>query len=213
MTELRLDYLGHAPAATACRRWHYSRTLPTPPMIRVGVWEDGSFVGAVIFSRGNSNGIADPFGMAQTEVVELARIALRAHVTPVTRIVKVALGLLRRRSPGLRLVVSYADPAQGHLGVIYQAGGWTFLGQRPAGVLYRDRGGRVWHSRMTSPSGWKVQYGERRRVVRPQDCERIDTPGKYKYALGLDRQARALLVEMAQPPPRKLDSAQLAPEA
>ena len=195
---LRLDWLGYRPALLACRRWHYSGTLPTPPMIRVGVWEESEFKGAVVFSRGNSNGIAEPFGMRQTEVVELARIALREHDAPVSQIISVAVRLLRRRSPGLRLIVSYADPAHGHHGGIYQAGGWTYLGQRPAGVLYRDRGGRIWHSRMTSPSGWKVQYGERRRVVRPQDCEEIRTPGKHKYARGLDRQARTMLVELSK---------------
>ena len=43
----------------------------------------------------------------------------------------IALRLLARHSPGLRLVVSYADPAQGHVGTIYQAAGWTYLGVTP----------------------------------------------------------------------------------
>lgn len=40
----------------------------------------------------------------------------------------IALKMLRRRCPGLRLVVSYAAGEQGHHGGIYQAGGWTYAG-------------------------------------------------------------------------------------
>ena len=70
-----------------------------------------------------------PFGLESTEACELVRVALapgRHH--PTSQCLAQSLKLLRRQSPGLRLVVSYADTKEGHLGIIYQATNWLFLG-------------------------------------------------------------------------------------
>src|SRR5688500_6166428 len=115
---LRLDWCSHTAAMFACKAWHYSRSLPTPPLVRVGVWERGAFVGCVLFSRGANKHLGSAFGLGQTEVAELLRVALREPETPVSRIVSVAVRMLRRHCPGLRLVVSFADPEQGHVGAI-----------------------------------------------------------------------------------------------
>jgi len=185
-SDLVLDFATSEATRFACSRFHYSRSTPTPPLVLFGVWEAGDFRGVVVFSRGASAAIGSPFGLSQREVCELTRVALHEHSAPVSRIVAVALRLLRRHSPGVRLVVSYADPAQGHVGTIYQAGGWTYLGQMKPVTYFRDPTGRVWHPRMVSASGWRRVYGEPRPVVRPDECERVPMPGKHKYARALD---------------------------
>ena len=63
-----------------------------------------------------------------TECAELCRIALNKHVTPVSRILSIAIKMLKREMPGIRLLVSYADLNQGHEGKIYQASNWVFVG-------------------------------------------------------------------------------------
>src|SRR5690606_16022678 len=112
----------------ACENWHYSKSMPTPPRQFVGAWEDGAFIGVVIFSRGNASGIGKPYGLKQTEVCELTRVAMRNHVTPVSRILRFAIKFLKQRSPGIKLLVSYADPGQDHHGGIYQASNWIYTG-------------------------------------------------------------------------------------
>lgn len=131
---LKLDWCSHAAAKYAVEHWHYSRRMPMPPLVSVGAWEDGVYVGCVLFSRGANAQLGAPYGLAMTECAELVRIALASHATPVTRIVAVALKFLRTNSPGLRLLVSYADPSEGHHGGIYQGGGWT----SPAGPATRN---------------------------------------------------------------------------
>ena len=198
-SDLRLDFAGADAVRFACEHFHYSRSVPTPPLVPFGVWERDDFRGVVVFSRGASAAIGSPFGLTQREVCELTRVALREHDAPVSRIVAVALRLLTRHSPGLRLVVSYADPAQGHVGTIYQAGGWTYLGQTKPTRYWRDPTGRVWHPRMVSSSGWRRVYGEPRPVVRPDECEVVLQPGKHKYARALD----STLVLDSLPYPRR----------
>src|SRR5690348_6157968 len=107
MSILLLNYCTHRDALLAVRQWHYSRSLPTPPIVRYGVWEDGAFIGCVLFSRGNNGNAARPFGLNQRQVFELSRVALTRHAAPVTRIVAIALRLLRRHYPETRLVLSY----------------------------------------------------------------------------------------------------------
>ncbi|HJU36321.1 MAG TPA: hypothetical protein VJ716_02755 [Gaiellaceae bacterium] len=101
-------------------------------------------MGVVIFSRGASPYLGRKYDLDHTEVCELTRVALREHDAPVSRIVAIALRMLRRKCPGLRLVVSFAGPAQDHHGGIYQAGNWVFTG-RSAGVVEYLVGGRWRH--------------------------------------------------------------------
>jgi hypothetical protein len=126
---LRLDWASHDAARWACEKWHYAGVLPTGKLVKVGVWEDDSFRGVVLFSRGASPHLGRQYDLDHTQLCELTRIALREHDAPVSRIVSVALRFLRRSNPGLRLVVSFADPSQDHVGGIYQAGNWVFTGQ------------------------------------------------------------------------------------
>jgi hypothetical protein len=205
---LRLDWCSHEAAAFACRAWHYSRSLPTPPLVKVGVWERGEFIGVVLFTRGANRHLGSAFGLAQTEVAELSRVALREHEAPVSRIVAVAIRLLRRHCPGLRLLVSFADPAQGHVGAIYQSMNWVYLGVTPPSRVFVDGRGRRWHPRMVSRTGVKRIYGEARRVMRIADCAVERTPGKHRYALPLDEDMRARLAAMAMPYPKRERSAE-----
>lgn len=201
MGELRLDWCSHAAARKAVNRWHYSHSMPTPPTIKIGVCEQGTFIGAVVFSRGNASHLHEAYGISRFELCELSRVALTEHEAPVTQIVSKAVKMLRVRESHLRLIVSFADPEQGHTGVIYQAGNWIYLGESNPSRAYRDSGGRLWHSRMVSSSGVNTVYGKRRRVLRPSDCTLVRLPGKHRYALPLDRPMRRQLSARALPSP------------
>jgi hypothetical protein len=200
---LTVDWASHAAARYACRRWHYSGTLPAGPLVRLGAWEAGRFIGVVVFSRGASNNLLDAYGLAPTAGAELTRVALRAHSAPVSRVVAVALRLLKRANPGLRLVVSFADPAAGHHGGIYQAGGWVYTGPTAPARAYRAPDGRLWHSRMVKRAGVSRVFGAPRRVWRPDQCILVALPGKHRYLKALDAAMAAQIAPRAQPYPKR----------
>ena len=143
---LLVDWCSYDAAKWAVEHWHYSRIMPSGKLARLGVWEDGAFIGAVVFGTGANFHLAEPFGLERLEVCELVRVALRAHATPVSRILSIAIRILTRKMPGIRLIVSYADTAQGHIGKIYQASNWTYIGVSDTSVKFRIRG-KVLHSR------------------------------------------------------------------
>lgn len=201
--ELRLDWCSHKAARYAVEHWHYSGSMPTPPHVFIGVWEDGQFIGVVIFSRGAARRGPEAFGIGHVDMAELTRVALSDHHAETSRIVAIALKMLRRRCPGTRLVVSYADPNHGHHGGIYQAGGWLFLGQSGDTTEYVGPNGKQWHSRMISPTGRKKVYGQYRPVYKPDQCTPVRLRGKLKYLMPLDAEMREKIAPLAKPYPKR----------
>lgn len=201
--ELRLDWCSYQAAKYACERWHYSKTVPRSKSVYIGVWECGRFVGSVIFGLGASSHLGSPYGLGTFKAAELTRVALTSHRHPVSRIVSIATSMLLRQSPGLRLLVSYADPREGHHGGIYQASNWAYVGKTAPDWAVIDARGRRWHSRICSSSGVKSQYGVRRKAMRPQDGTRIVLPGKHKYLFPLDADMRARIAPLAKPYPKR----------
>jgi hypothetical protein len=201
LPELKLDWCSHRAAKFAVEHWHYSQRMPMPPLVKIGVWEGGDFIGAIVFGRGASPHAVKFAALSQLEGAELVRVALTRHAHPVTRIVSIALKMLRRHSPGTRIVMSYADPKQGHLGKIYQAGNWVYLGKSPPSPLY-FRNGRWVHPR----SATGVQFGKAVGLSLNNLPKRI-VPGKHRYAFPLDRSVRSKLEALRQPYPQHVEVA------
>ena len=192
-TNLVVDFCSYQAAKFAVEHWHYSGVIPAGKTVKIGVWEGGKFIGAVIYSRGANNNIGKPYNLKQTEVCELVRVALTSHVAPVSQIVSMAQKLLIATSPGLRLIVSYADPEQGHNGAIYQAMNWLYVGAVGSTTLYLHRGQYV-HQR-TASSFYKSIEGLPSKKL----------PNKHKYLYPLDRAMRRQIEPLAKPYPKKLD--------
>jgi hypothetical protein len=206
IADLRLDWCSFEAVSFACRWWHYSGSVPAAKRVQIGVWEDQRFIGCVVFSRGATPNISRPFGLTQRDVCELTRVALGPHETPTSRIVAIALKMLRRQSPGVRLVVSYADPLHHHHGGIYQALNFLYIGLTHREACLRVAG-RVLHARTVSS-----RYGSRsvawlREHVDPH-ADRIVCPAKHKYLFPLDPALRTQIVPQVQPYPRREQSAE-----
>jgi len=202
MTALKLDFCSHQAAKYSVMRWHYSRQMPKCKLVKIGVWEQGRFCGCVIFGLGANRHLASPFGLKSTEVAELVRVALasgRHH--PTSKCVAISLRLLRRQSPGLKLVVSYADAGQGHVGTIYQAGGWLYLGNSEQSYI-RVRG-KIEHPRTLydrfgrngQSIPWLRQHVDSR-------AERVPMAPKLKYVMPLDPAVRRNLDGKTLPYPK-----------
>lgn len=205
-SSLRLDYCSQKAAAYACKHWHYAGQIPPPPLVRIGVWEHDRFVGAVVFGRGATPKMFNPYGYTTTQGAELVRIALRRHEAHVTRIVSVAIRLLKRRCPGLQMLVSFADPQYGHTGAIYRAGNWIEAGKTAPMQMFRAPNGKLLHPRVVSVSGVAKYYGEYKAVWRPDQCEAVSVPGKYRFLMPLTRSARKRLEAFKQQRAGSIDS-------
>lgn len=201
--ELRLDWCTHEAAKFAVENWHYSKCMPgAKKVLMVGAWENNRFIGVVIFSPGATANLGSPYGLNQFQCTELVRIALTHHVSAVSRIVKVAMLFLRKNSPGIRLVVSFADPSQGHSGGVYQAGNWVYSGVSSSTKVY-EVSGKIIHPRSLGASDFK----KGKKKVLPSNAKKIDMPGKHRYLMPLDDEMRAKIEPLRKPYPKRVRSA------
>jgi hypothetical protein len=190
-------------ARWAVLAYHYSRdAFPSGRALYFGVWEDGTFIGCVIESRGACANIGGPFNLSQDRIVEVTRIALApGHRVAVSKVLSIVVRLLHRSNPGLELLISYADQRQNHHGGIYQAAGWTYIGETQREALLWVNG-RETHGRTISSKFGRRDLQWLRENVDLQ-AGRIDCPPKHKYALGLTPATRDRLAQMAQPYPKR----------
>lgn len=194
-------------AGYAVLNWHYSHRLPMGRLVNFGVWENDRYIGVVMFARGASPGLGNAYGLTQMQLCELARVALRDHQAPVSQVVSAAVEQLKVSSPGLRAIVSFADPYQGHHGGIYQAMNWLYLGTSNPTAMWKAPNGQVLHTRTVAAGGYVKQFGKMTKVERRDACERIEVPGKHRYVLPLDRAMRRQLAPLARPYPARVAGA------
>lgn len=204
---VRVDFYPLAALAYACNRWHYAKRPAAGRHVVIGATEDDVFIGAIGFSRGASSQIGSPFGLQQSSICELTRIALGPHVTPTSRIVALAIRLLRKQSPNLRLLISFSDPmqhgpsGQPHVGTLYQALSFQFIGMTNAESLIH-LGGKLYHPRTIS-SRYHTRSIDWLRAHVAADAAHVRTLPKYRYALPLDAGMRQQLEARRQPYPKR----------
>jgi hypothetical protein len=197
---LHLNWCSHEAAKYAVEHWHYSRAMPAGKTVKIGVWENERFIGCVIFSLGANRYIGSPYGLTQWEACELTRVALDEHEVHVTRILSIAIKMLKWQSPGLRLIVSYADENQDHLGIIYQAGNWLYEGEfaNEQGIMIK---GELIHRRTVNSKYGTSSLSWLRKHVDPR-AKVIDGKSKHKYLYPLDKKMRKRIQKLSKSYPK-----------
>ena len=203
--DLRIDWATHAAAKYACENWHYSGCLPSGKLVKVGAWESGKFIGVVLFGRGANNRMASAYNLGQDQACELVRIALTSHLTPVSKISAQAMRFLKRQSEGLRLIVSYADPKQGHHGGIYQAGNWTYQGRSQAQRELLING--VFTHKRSAHAKYGTASPEKIAALSGKSVEWAPVEWKHVYLMPLDAEMRAQIAPLAKPYPKRAKQA------
>jgi hypothetical protein len=183
-------------------RHHYLHSLPGGTRLAFGVFMGHRLLGAMTLGVGPLNAYSLVDGASPDDCLTLTRLWLSDELpkNSESRFIGVVLRSLRKNT-ALKFLVSYADPAQGHLGTIYQATGWVYTGLSEAMPLYDVGDGQARHSRSLSHaygthslehfSGHGVQV----KLV-PQEA-------KHRYLYFLDPVWRARLRAPELPYPKK----------
>lgn len=185
-------------AKYACENWHYSHSMPTNKLVKIGAWENGKYIGVVIFSPGATPALYKTYNISQQQGCELTRIALTNHVSPVSKILSLALKFLKKSNPGMLLVISFADTAQNHHGGIYQATNWIYVGVAVPRRLPKIHGEFI-HERSLSVL---VKQGK----IKRDQCEWVPAKPKHKYLMPLDAEMRRQVELLRKPYPKRAGS-------
>ena len=201
-SELKLDWASHEAAKYSVENWHYSKCLPIGKLVKVGVWENGKYIGCVIYSRGTAKDLGTKYGLRQDECVELTRVALTKHIAPVSKILAISFKFLKKQSPNLRMIVSFAARSEGHHGGIYQATNWIYTGESAANTDAIYKGRRIPNRTI---GGLKLKYKmtEKQMVERGilSDLRRLTKP---RYLMPLDKELSNSLSSLSKPYPKRI---------
>lgn len=191
--DLKVDFCSYEAAKYAVMHWHYSKAMPSGKLVKIGAWENGKYIGAIIYGWGANKNMGAPWKLNLGEIVELVRVALSEHESAVSQIISIANRKLKTQSPNIRCLLSYADPIESHHGGIYQAMNWIYIGQTAGSqkVWYNGK----WSHQRTVDS----RYGNHKGF----NVKRV--PGKHKYLYPLDKAMRRQIEPLALPYPKRAD--------
>ncbi len=180
---------------------HYLHAMPAAPRRCYGIYLDDRLLGGVVFTSGARQAHRLLAGARPQDVATLARLWLSDALPPnsESRVLGIVLRELRRTTPW-KLVLSYADPAAGHVGTVYQATGWLYLGETGGETYVRLADGRLHHPRSVFTEFGSNRIGHLRATGVAARREAVG--GKHRYTYVLDPAWRWRLRGAGRPYPR-----------
>jgi hypothetical protein len=183
---LRVLPVPFAIARSLIVRHHYLHSLPGGTMLSFGVFVGKKLLGAVTLGAGPYLAYQIVEGAKPDDCITLTRLWLADELpsNSESRVLGMIMRSLRKET-GLKFVVTYSDPANGHIGYIYQATNWLYTGLSSATPLYDIGNGIAFHSRTLAHSigSHSIKYLAGNGV----DVKIIPQAAKHRYVYFLDR--------------------------
>ena len=201
----RLLELRTIPALVAAGlfiRHHYLHSGPAGVKLSFGVFAGNRLAGAVALNAGPINGWRLVEGARREDCLCLARLWLADDLprNSESRVLGLVVRMLRHHT-AVRFLVSYADPAAGHLGTIYQAAGWIYTGTCEAQPLMAVGDAPPRHTRsIASVNGTHSAAFFRSQGL---DVRLIPTVAKHRYLMFVDPAWRTRLRIPVLPYPKR----------
>jgi hypothetical protein len=188
---MRLEIASNKAVKYACLNFHYAKSVPTYS-IGYSVFENNNWCGVVLFGGGASVNMPKKFNLKNGQYLELNRMALNGKQFSTSKVISIAIKLIKKECPTVKMLFSYADKAQEHKGIIYQATNWYYIENiESSGTEYLLNG--IWkHDR--GRYNWKVDF---------KKLTKRKKAGKHKYIYPLDKTLIPLCKSLAKPYPKK----------
>jgi hypothetical protein len=184
-------------------RHHYLHSLPGGTKLTFGVFINDRLTGALSFGVGPFNTYSLVYQAQPDDCLVLTRLWLSDELprNSESKVIAVVIRALKRHTD-IKFLVSYADPSQGHIGIIYQAGGWLYTGLSQAMPLYDLGDGKARQSRSLAHGfgTHSVKHLEDNRVK----VKLIPQSRKHRYVYSLDKSWQTRLKPAVLPYPKQL---------
>lgn len=197
----------------ACIHYHYSQSVPAYP-IGYNVYNgNDEWCGVILYALGATPNIGSPYGIPYGGIMELVRVALNGKQEATSQAVAMSLKQLHKDVPQCRLIVSYADCDQDHLGTIYQATNWIYEGLSKGDTYFIINGKKTHRksifSRIVTIDGKRVHCPSTLPMVQrffDKNATTFRSTGKRKYLMPMDKAMRKKILPLAKPYPKKDDN-------
>lgn len=169
--------------------------------------QEDVIVGACVFGQ-MSTTAWKKFSDKESDVIELRRLCLLDSAPRNTEswFVSRCIKYIKKNS-SVNVIVSYADPYYNHVGYIYQASNFLFLGETPKDKVLLDKDTmKTYHSRAlrTKYNGKLKPFAKRLQDKQNNgELEEIIVPGKYCYVFPLSKEKKEEFMKLSKPYPKK----------
>lgn len=204
---MRISRANNNAMKYACRNFHYSKVLPA---INFGynVFNDkDEWCGCIIFGYGANKALGKEFRLYQGEVFELTRVALNGKQEQTSKALSMCIKQFHKDYNMCKLIVSYADVNHNHLGIIYQATNWIYVGLCNVGMKSGFIiNGKIVHNRQVSTILMKYKFEcsrlEQLKKIYGEDVFYQENHGKQKYLYCFDKRLKKEIEKQRKPYPK-----------
>ena len=194
--------IGFAVAKNVLVEHHYLHSMPGGTQICLGAFIEDRILGALTFGVGPYNGHRLVDRAKRSDYVTLTRLWLSDELpkNSESRVLGISLRSLGTAT-SLKFVLTYADPNAEHLGTIYQATNWIYIGPSQAMSLI-DLGDGVGRQTRTVAHEFGTHSLKhfRKHVMK---VKLIPQAPKHRYVYFLDRSWRDRLRPEQLPYPKR----------
>jgi len=181
---------------------HYLHSLPGGTKLTFGVFVANSIKGAIVFGAGPQNACCLVDDANSKDCLTLTRLWLSDEMpaNSESRVIAIITRSLRKNT-SIRFLLSYADPSQGHIGIIYQAAGWLYIGLSSSMPLFDFGDGILRHSRSVGQvfGSHSIEHFARNGVA----VKLVAQSPKHRYIHFFDSSWRSRLNVPVLPYPKK----------
>lgn len=169
---------------------HYAKRMPSISYA-YGLFKDNNLIGMVSYGSPPSPALCK--GIAGEEnkglVIELNRLVLKNNEKNQASIL---IGASFKLLPRPKIIVSYADTEQEHIGVVYQATNFIYTGLSDKRKEWRLKGSNI-HSKTVCET-----YSLEERKNNTDKFEQVDRPRKHRYIyfIGGKNEKKGLLKQL-----------------
>lgn len=196
---MRLERASAKAIRYSIMAWHYSKAVPMCQCSYNVFNNKNEWCGTICYAIGANNNYAKMFDLPNNAVIELVRVALNGKQESTSKAVSISLILLSKDAPLVKVVISYADSKQGHIGTLYQATNWVFIGSIEDVNLKVN--GELKHRRTLSSKYGTCSLSALQ--AKGLTVEKIEMPAKYKYIYPLDKSLIPMCKALSKPYPKK----------
>jgi hypothetical protein len=190
---MRLEKASKKAVQYACIKFHYAKVVPAQ-YIGYSVFNDlGEWCGVILFGGGAGAYMGKPYGLNYGQYLELTRMALNGKQESTSKAMSIAIRLIKKDCPTVKLLISYSDKGQNHYGTIYQATNWYFVEENESSGKDYFYKGKWRHDRTLNeyPKEFLSKLESRKRS------------GKRKYIFPLDKSFIHLCKGLSKPYPKQ----------
>lgn len=201
---MRLEKASYKAIKYACLNYHYSKSIPAICTGYSVFNNEKQFCGVILFGLGASPNIGRKFNLNTGQIIELVRVALNGKQENTSKCISIALNLVKKNMPAVKLIISFADKDENHIGIIYQATNWYYLGECNVGdkTGYIINGVKTHQRSMMSKGKYRNNTIENAKTI-DENATIFYTRGKHKYIYPIDKQLIPMCKAMAKPYPKK----------